>query len=235
MASTATLVYTFPAYGVTASEMRVAVENVVLDETILVPLAVTLTSDTTTTISGGVTRTLVINLVQPPTVDVLNPPMLPYVPAAQSAQYNFTGSIVSSSDDDNAAGVGAQTVTVTYFDELGSGPFTEVVTLNGTTPVEMANPNKSQIVTIVNTTVGSLGANAGQITLYADPVPGYPPPAKPTSPQPAPIVVTVPACFATLFPVAETDQSTPFIELFTGQFATMIPNARPSATAPALT
>lgn len=78
---------------------------------------------------------------------------------------NFTGSVVSSSASDASAGTGARTITITYYDSTGSGPFTEVATLNGTTAVNLVSTNHCFIEKIAVTTVGSGASNAGTITL----------------------------------------------------------------------
>lgn len=79
---------------------------------------------------------------------------------------NFTGSIKSSNANDTSAGTGARSVIITYYDQSGSGPFTETVTLNGTTAVNLVNTNHCFIEKMEVVTVGSLGYNAGTITLY---------------------------------------------------------------------
>lgn len=79
---------------------------------------------------------------------------------------NFTGSIKSSSANDTAAGTGARTVKITYFTQLGAGPYTETVTLNGTTAVNLVNSDHCYIEKMEVLTGGSLGWNAGTITLY---------------------------------------------------------------------
>jgi hypothetical protein len=79
---------------------------------------------------------------------------------------NFTGSVKSSSASDTAAGTGARTITITYYDQTGAGPFTETATLNGTTAVNLSNTNHSFIEKIVVASVGSGGSNAGTITLF---------------------------------------------------------------------
>jgi hypothetical protein len=79
---------------------------------------------------------------------------------------NFTGSVVSSSASDTAAGTGARTLTITYLDSTGAGPNTEVVTLNGITAVNLVNANHCYIEKMIITTVGTGGVNAGTITLF---------------------------------------------------------------------
>lgn len=78
---------------------------------------------------------------------------------------NFTGSVVSSSASDAAAGTGARTVKITYLDSTGVGPLTETVTLNGTTAVNLVSTNHCYIEKMEVLTVGSTGSNVGTITL----------------------------------------------------------------------
>lgn len=80
---------------------------------------------------------------------------------------NAQRSIASSSANDTAAGTGARTVTITYLDQTGAGPFTETITLNGTTYVNTTNTNICYIENIQVTTAGSTGSNAGILTLKA--------------------------------------------------------------------
>lgn len=80
---------------------------------------------------------------------------------------NFTGSVKSSSTSDtNSAGTGARSITITYYDQTGAGPFTESANLNGTTAVNLVNTNHCFIEKIVVTTVGSTGSNQGTISLF---------------------------------------------------------------------
>jgi hypothetical protein len=80
---------------------------------------------------------------------------------------NAQRSIVSSSANDSAAGTGARTVRVTYLTATGLGPYTEDVTLNGTTPVNMVATNVCYVERIEVLTVGSGGTNAGVVSLKA--------------------------------------------------------------------
>lgn len=80
---------------------------------------------------------------------------------------NAQRSIGSSSALDTAAGTGARTVKITYFDATGAGPFTETVTLNGITSVNTVSSTICFIEKMEITTVGATGANAGTITLHA--------------------------------------------------------------------
>jgi len=80
---------------------------------------------------------------------------------------NFTGSVRSSSVNDTSAGTGARTVEIEYFDQTGTGPYTETVTLNGTTAVNLSNLNHCFIQKMRVLSVGSSGYNQGTISLYA--------------------------------------------------------------------
>jgi hypothetical protein len=76
-------------------------------------------------------------------------------------------SIASASANDTAAGTGARTVKITYLNSTGSGPYTETVTLNGTSYVNTVATNICFIEQIEVVTVGSGGTNAGILTLKA--------------------------------------------------------------------
>lgn len=80
---------------------------------------------------------------------------------------NARRSLVSANVNDSAAGTGARTVLIKYLDQTGAGPFTETVTMNGTTPVNTVNTNICFIEDISVVTAGSGGANAGIISLKA--------------------------------------------------------------------
>jgi len=78
---------------------------------------------------------------------------------------NFTATLVSSVSTDSSAGTGARTVKVTYYDQTMTGPFTETLTMNGTTNVTASNSNYCFIERIDVVTVGSNGTNNGTISL----------------------------------------------------------------------
>jgi len=80
---------------------------------------------------------------------------------------NAQRSISSSSTNDTSAGTGARTVEITYYTATFTGPFTEVVTLNGTTAVNTTNTDICYIESLIVLTSGSTGVNVGTITLYA--------------------------------------------------------------------
>ena len=76
-------------------------------------------------------------------------------------------SISSSSASDTAAGTGARTVEITYYDNSLAGLFTVTLTLNGTTAVNTGVTDIRFIERIKVKTVGSGGSNVGTITLFA--------------------------------------------------------------------
>ncbi len=78
---------------------------------------------------------------------------------------NFTATLVSSSASDAAASTGTRTVKVTYYDQTMAGPFTETLTMNGTSNVTSVGTNYCFIEKIESVTVGSNGTNVGTISL----------------------------------------------------------------------
>jgi hypothetical protein len=79
---------------------------------------------------------------------------------------NAQRSVTSASANDTSAGTGARTIMITYYDSTGAGPYTETITMNGTTAVNTTNTNICFIESMIVTTVGTGGTNAGVITLY---------------------------------------------------------------------
>ena len=81
-------------------------------------------------------------------------------------------SVKSGSANDTAAGTGVRTVRIVYYtlSSAGkiSGPFAEVVTMNGTTAVPTVATNIALIESITAFAVGSGGVAAGVIALYDD-------------------------------------------------------------------
>lgn len=75
-------------------------------------------------------------------------------------------SVKSSSVNDTAAGTGARTIKITYFNSTLTTKSTETLTLNGTTAVNTVATDICFIEKIEVLTVGSNGANAGVISLY---------------------------------------------------------------------
>lgn len=80
---------------------------------------------------------------------------------------NAQRSLVSTSSTDTSAGTGARTVEITYYDQTLSGPFTETVTLNGTSAVNTVATDICFIESMAVITVGSNGGNAGTISLMS--------------------------------------------------------------------
>ena len=82
----------------------------------------------------------------------------------------WQGSIVSTSEADTNAGsggAGLRTATVAYLDGFGA-PQTEIVALNGTTPVALPNNNHGTLIGITGT-AGVFTANAGIISILQGP------------------------------------------------------------------
>lgn len=80
---------------------------------------------------------------------------------------NAQRSIASASANDTAAGTGARTIQITYLDATGAGPYTETVTLNGTSYVNTVATNICFIEQMEVLTAGSGLTNAGILTLKA--------------------------------------------------------------------
>lgn len=80
---------------------------------------------------------------------------------------NAQRSIASASANDTAAGTGARTIQITYLDSTGAGPYTETVTLNGTSYVNTVATNICFIEQMEVLTAGSGLTNAGILTLKA--------------------------------------------------------------------
>jgi hypothetical protein len=86
-----------------------------------------------------------------------------YTEPASAAQR----SISSASASDTAAGVGARTVKITYYDSTGAGPLTETITLNGTTAVNTVATNIQFIEKMEVITAGTTATNVGVVTLFS--------------------------------------------------------------------
>lgn len=84
-----------------------------------------------------------------------------YTPQASAAQR----SLKSSSASDTAAGIGAQTVAVNYLDNTMTLQ-QEIVTMNGTTAVNMVSTTVQFIESMVVLTTGSNLANVGTISIF---------------------------------------------------------------------
>lgn len=98
------------------------------------------------------------------TTATTNVPIIETTYTEQTA--SFGRSIVSTSANDAAAGTGARSVTITYYDNNFNGPYTETDTLNGTTAVNTTNTNICYIEKMVVASVGTGGVPAGTIELF---------------------------------------------------------------------
>jgi hypothetical protein len=81
---------------------------------------------------------------------------------------NGQRSLVCDSTDDAAAGTGARKVQITYYDEDLAGPYTEIVTLDGTTAVDTVATDIAFVERLDVTEVGSQLGNVGSIWLKAE-------------------------------------------------------------------
>jgi hypothetical protein len=79
---------------------------------------------------------------------------------------NAQRSVSSGSASDTSAGTGARQILITYYTATMTGPFTETVTMNGTTPVNTTNTNICFIEKMDVISVGSNGSNIGIISLF---------------------------------------------------------------------
>ena len=94
----------------------------------------------------------------------------PYTEQTVNAQRSFNSASVS--DDGAPVGTGARTLRVTYFNATGAGPFTETLTLDGTTCVATVASNIAFVEHIKVLTVGSTLSNVGIISMFVNSVCG---------------------------------------------------------------
>jgi hypothetical protein len=85
---------------------------------------------------------------------------------------NAIRSVVSGSANDAAAGTGARSIRITYYDAVLAGPFTTDVIMDGTNPVALSVSDVCFVERMDVLTVGSLGWNDDVITLYVNNVGG---------------------------------------------------------------
>jgi len=121
------------------------------------PTTQTVSSSVSTTISGFALGTVTVSSSA--------------VTAIRASTYNEQSSnaqrsISSASSSDTSAGTGARQVQITYLTSTGTGPFTETITLNGTTAVNTVNSNICFIESIKVAAAGSGGSNVGALTLF---------------------------------------------------------------------
>lgn len=87
-----------------------------------------------------------------------------YIQPVAAAQRSMS----SSNANDTAAGTGARTVLITYYDGSMVGPKTTTVTLNGITAVATSVSDIRFIEKMEVITVGSTGSNVGTISLFVN-------------------------------------------------------------------
>jgi len=80
---------------------------------------------------------------------------------------NAQRSISSNNANDTSGGTGARTVKLVYLNSSGQGYFSEIITLNGITPVNTVATDICYIQSLEVLTVGSGNTNAGTLTLFA--------------------------------------------------------------------
>lgn len=85
-----------------------------------------------------------------------------YIEQTTAAQRSFA----STNANDSSAGTGARQIILYYLNAAGQGPFTEIITLNGTTAVNTTNTDICFIERILVMSVGSNGSNVGTINMY---------------------------------------------------------------------
>lgn len=85
-----------------------------------------------------------------------------YNEQTSAAQRSFK----STDNDDMAGDTGARTLKLIYYDNNMVGPYSEIITLNGTTAVNTVATNIRFVEQIEVLTAGSSGAAEGTITMY---------------------------------------------------------------------
>lgn len=78
----------------------------------------------------------------------------------------WQGSIVSSRDEDNAAGIGAQQIQVQFVDQ-SLAPGSETVNLTGKVPANLASTNKKNLTALSIATAGSFSYNVGILSVFS--------------------------------------------------------------------
>lgn len=93
-----------------------------------------------------------------------------YATAQPTQTVGAQRSMNSTSANDTAVGTGAQTVRITYYVQTGTGlvtgPFIEIISLNGTAAVNTVATNIRYIEKLEVLTAGSSGENVGTIRLW---------------------------------------------------------------------
>jgi hypothetical protein len=83
-----------------------------------------------------------------------------------NAQRSFSSSDVD--DDAVPAGTGARTLKLTYLDQTGAGPFTETISMNGTTCVASVATNIAFVDSVKVVTVGGTASNEGTVSMFVN-------------------------------------------------------------------
>ena len=127
------------------------------------------------TFPAAITRGLIANAVVGSRQGVITTTSITEVPVRVTGYTEQASgaqrSVSSTSANDTSAGTGARTVRLTYYVQSGNGtmtgPFTETITMNGTTVVNTAATDIRYIEKMEVLTAGSSVNNAGIIQLFA--------------------------------------------------------------------
>jgi hypothetical protein len=91
----------------------------------------------------------------------------PQVQLISQLNQNWQGSVVSTSKEDTAGGLGLQTLEFTYQDQFGVVQLPETVVMNGQTPVNLSQIDHSLINSVnPHFLVGAQGMNLGTVTIF---------------------------------------------------------------------
>ena len=122
--------------------------------------------DMLTTISGSTTGSGLVGLygayVPTAATSLVFAAATTFVEQVTGSQRSFS----STSANDNASGSGTRQVALTYYDNSMNGPFTELVTLNGTSNVNTVGTNIRFVESIKTTLSGNNGGNVGNINMF---------------------------------------------------------------------
>jgi len=170
--TTATLDIFANPYGDTAAHLADAMtsEFAPVDQSDLINLSATATSDATSVVGGQARRRLVLDLTQPPIqFSRYNKPMQKASPTLKQA---CSIQVVSRSPRDSSPdGDGLKVITVHWNDTAGN-PHSAAVAMNGTTPVTIPGVVDAWEIldTTVFTTLGASSSSQGVVTITLVPV-----------------------------------------------------------------
>jgi hypothetical protein len=91
----------------------------------------------------------------------------PQVQLISQLNENWQGSVLSTSKEDKAGGLGLQTLEFTYMDKFGVIQLPETVVMNGQTPVNLFSTDHAIILSMnPHFLVGAQGMNLGTVTIF---------------------------------------------------------------------